>query len=102
MNKDSNISNSDLLQQEYNYSTEKILENFSNYSAFHHRTQYILPLLFPSTSPTSLLGADVRGAGPDLNGTLLAAEFELVENAVFTEPDDQSAWYDIYTTLYIL
>jgi geranylgeranyl transferase type-2 subunit alpha len=53
---------------------EKIQENFSNYSAFHHRSKFI------KTNATSLM-------------TALPAEFSIVKNAVFTEPDDQSAWW---------
>ena len=56
------------------YSAEKIQENFSNYSAFHHRSIYI--------KRTAQSVAEV-----------LPTEFDIIENAVFTEPDDQSAWW---------
>jgi hypothetical protein len=59
---------------ELSYSSEKIQENFSNYSAFHHRSLYI------------------KKAGQNLRD-ILPAEFSTVENAIFTEPDDQSAWW---------
>lgn len=62
---------------EYLYSTQKINENFSNYSAFHHRSVYIK--LLPSSS------AAYRA--------LLQTELAVVENAIYTEPDDQSAWW---------
>lgn len=61
-------------EDELQYSAEKIQENFSNYSAFHHRS------LFLKRS-----GQSVRAA--------LANELTIVENAIFTEPDDQSAWW---------
>jgi geranylgeranyl transferase type-2 subunit alpha len=61
-------------EAELAYSQEKIQENFSNYSAFHHRSNFI------KTNATSLM-------------TVLPAEFSIVENAIFTEPDDQSAWW---------
>lgn len=61
-------------ESELAYSTEKIQENFSNYSALHHRSIYI------ENSPKSI-------------ELLLEEEFLLVENAIFTEPDDQSAWW---------
>lgn len=61
-------------EDELAYSAEKIQENFSNYSAFHHRS------LFLKRS-----GRSVRNS--------LAAELTIVENAIFTEPDDQSAWW---------
>lgn len=61
-------------EDELQYSAEKIQENFSNYSAFHHRS------LFLKRS-----GKSVRDS--------LANELTIIENAIFTEPDDQSAWW---------
>ena len=55
------------------FATARIQENFSNYSAFHHRSVYI------------------RGLGPA--SEVAAAELALTESAVYTEPDDQSAWW---------
>ncbi|KAL4145767.1 hypothetical protein PRNP1_011643 [Phytophthora ramorum] len=54
------------------FTTQKIEQNFSNYSALHHRS---------ITLPEPLT-ADV-----------LFDEIGLVQQAVFTEPDDQSAWF---------
>lgn len=56
------------------FTSAKIQENFSNYSAFHQRSVFLKEL--------SLQPRDV-----------LEAELSIVENAVFTEPDDQSAWW---------
>ena len=50
----------------------KIQDNFSNYSAIHHRSK-LLPLLLKHPS--------------------IQQELELVHNAIFTEPDDQTAWW---------
>lgn len=61
-------------QDELNYSTEKIDENFSNYSAFHHRSVYI-----------QRIGIAARD--------IVESEFEIIENAIYTEPDDQSSWW---------
>lgn len=61
-------------EDELAYSQEKIQENFSNYSAFHHRSTFLL-----KTSPSLT--------------EVLPREFTIVENAIFTEPDDQSAWW---------
>lgn len=63
-------------EQEFTFSTDKIAENFSNYSAFHHRSKYI---------DSALSGKDVCA--------FFESELKLVENAAFTEPDDQSAWW---------
>lgn len=59
---------------EFDYSTEKIQENFSNYSAFHHRSCFL------------------KNSSMDIE-TLIEHECSVVENAIFTEPDDQSAWW---------
>ena len=59
---------------ELQYAQEKIQENFSNYSAFHHRSNFI-----KKNSPSIM--------------EVLPSEFSIVENAIFTEPDDQSAWW---------
>lgn len=60
--------------EELDYSAEKVKENFSNYSAFHHRSLYI------KRSGKSIVD-------------VLPEELSIVENAIFTEPDDQSAWW---------
>lgn len=61
-------------QKEFEFSTEKIEENFSNYSAFHHRSLFIQKI----------------GQCPR---EMVEAEFSIIENAIYTEPDDQSSWW---------
>jgi hypothetical protein len=73
-------------QAEFEYTTAKIEQNFSNYSAFHHRST-----LLPALAGGAGAGAAEGGAGGGVL-ELVRAELELVKNAVFTEPDDQSAW----------
>jgi len=63
-----------LRASEMAYSNAKIIENFSNYSAFHHRSTFI------------------KDASDDPKVTI-KCELAMVESAVFTEPDDQSAWW---------
>ena len=65
---------------EFEYSTAKISENFSNYSAFHHRSVFIKSLI-----------SDVNTQ--EVNHSIFEEEFSIIENAIFTEPDDQSAWW---------
>lgn len=65
------------LKEEFEFTTKKIEENFSNYSAWHQRSA-ILPSLFSTND--ELISA-------------LLLEFELVQNAFYTEPSDQSAWF---------
>lgn len=62
------------VQHELDFCLAKIEENFSNYSAFHHRSYYI-----------KQVGLSVE--------EIFLQEWPLVENAIFTEPDDQSAWW---------
>jgi len=84
------------------YTTKKIEANFSNFSAWHQRTK-VLSSLWESgeVDRTSSLQ---KGAGcsrplfffvhiTDLfHPPQPQLEFELVQNAMFTLPEDQSAW----------
>jgi geranylgeranyl transferase type-2 subunit alpha len=63
---------------EFTYSASKISQNFSNYSAFHHRSVFLKVIL-----------ANDSTGGSDI----FPEELRVIENAVFTEPDDQSAWW---------
>jgi hypothetical protein len=65
--------------------SEKINENFSNYSAWHYRT-VLLPRLYPAASVAS--DPSVRARYEEV----LDGEFHLVRQAFYTEPEDQSAW----------
>lgn len=69
-------------EDEFNFSTEKIKENFSNYSSWHYRSK-LLPLIHPHKS------GDVERVEEDA----LMKEFDLAQNAFFTDPYDQSAWF---------
>lgn len=75
----------DLLENEWKFTTEKIHQNFSNGSAFHYRSK-LLPLLlhFDSTSVSSAARS---------KSEWVRDELELIRNAIFTEPDDQTSWW---------
>jgi len=64
--------------EELAYTYKKICQNFSNYSAFHLRSK-LLPIVYPPSDQAAFQKS-------------LEQEFELVKNAVFTEPADQSPW----------
>ncbi|BBN19938.1 geranylgeranyl transferase type-2 subunit alpha [Marchantia polymorpha subsp. ruderalis] len=64
-------------EKELEYATEKINENFSNYSAWHYRSKLLSPLI----------------KGKENKEDVLNEEYRLVNQAYFTEPDDQSAWF---------
>ncbi|KAI4465028.1 protein farnesyltransferase alpha subunit/rab geranylgeranyl transferase alpha subunit [Holotrichia oblita] len=58
------------LCNELNFSTERLNINFSNYSSWHYRSTL-----------------------RKLDSECLEEELELVQNAVFTDPNDSSAWF---------
>ncbi|KAI9323573.1 hypothetical protein BX666DRAFT_2016764 [Dichotomocladium elegans] len=60
-----------LAQGEYDFTTKKIKQSFSNFSAWHNRTR-LLPEIVADMSPEE--------------------KNELVKAAIYTDPDDQSAW----------
>ncbi|EME32703.1 Geranylgeranyl transferase type-2 subunit alpha [Galdieria sulphuraria] len=65
-------------REELQFVTERIYGNFSNYSAWHHRSR-ILPILFKDQRDQYYLAVQ--------------EDLELVKQAIFTEPEDQSAWF---------
>lgn len=74
--------------QELEFSQQKIESNFSNYSAWHYRSK-LLPLCFPAD--TTLLHVSAESSTVQEEKLLL--EFDLVTNAIFTDPNDQSTWF---------
>ncbi|KAL6771404.1 hypothetical protein ACKKBG_A26230 [Auxenochlorella protothecoides x Auxenochlorella symbiontica] len=94
------------VQRELEYTTRKIQHNFSNYSAWHYRSK-LLPLLHsepgvPAAADDSPSAAAERQAmisssragatGALVPHQTLEIEYELVSQAFFTEPEDQSGW----------
>mmetsp|Transcript_30333 Transcript_30333/g.85729 ORF Transcript_30333/g.85729 Transcript_30333/m.85729 type:complete len:372 (+) Transcript_30333:98-1213(+) len=97
-------------EDELEYTHKKIEQNFSNYSAWHYRTA-LLPKVHAGAQTLSQMvsGADAEQTGScgeagRADGTGAAAartvpmwvllqELELVQQAFFTEPEDQSGWF---------
>ena len=85
--------------EEFAYTTRKIEANFSNFSAWHQRSK-IYPHLWESNAldhkKSQEEGAPRHPApAPDVGDSLLGRrdlEFELVRNAMYTDPEDQSVW----------
>jgi hypothetical protein len=71
-----------LLEREWDFTTQKIEDNFSNGSAFHYRSK-LLPLIHADAGSSLGLG----------RGDRVRQELEFTQNAFFAEPDDQTAWW---------
>lgn len=63
---------------ENEFALQKIQENFSNYSAWHQRSK-LLPRMYE------------RGSSEYLEA--ISRELDVIQNAFYTEPGDQSAWF---------
>ena len=63
------------VEEELKYTLQKIEQNFSNYSAWHHRMVY-----------------SCKRYEEDYSNFLLE-ELEYVHSAFYTSPDDQSTWF---------
>nr|XP_046207678.1 geranylgeranyl transferase type-2 subunit alpha [Oncorhynchus gorbuscha] len=89
------------VDQELQFTDRLIGSNFSNYSSWHYRST-LLPLLHPeSPDPPSPCHQHSHSSPPPSPQThshrvceeQLLKEYELVQNAFFTDPNDQSAWF---------
>ncbi|XP_077572773.1 geranylgeranyl transferase type-2 subunit alpha [Stigmatopora nigra] len=84
------------VDKELAFTDRLIGSNFSNYSSWHYRST-LLPLLHPQ-SPESAPPSGSSPSSPQnhthrMCGDQLLKEYELVQNAFFTDPNDQSAWF---------
>lgn len=79
-----------IIMNEWDFSTAKIQDNFSNGSAFHYRSK-LLPLVleFRSSDDSASSAGEAEEAI-----TLVREEWDgILLDAIFTEPDDQTIWF---------
>ncbi|KAI8384049.1 hypothetical protein BD560DRAFT_384788 [Blakeslea trispora] len=68
----------DLVKYEYEFTTRKINQSFSNYSAWHQRSKLLPEIVIEMTEKE--------------RNEVATNELDLVKNAIYTDPEDQSAW----------
>jgi len=85
-----------LEQTELAYTTRKIQSSFSNFSAWHQRSKVLRRLWDAGDLDEAGTKEEGELPGPDVGVvwslTPHGSEFELVRNAMYTDPNDQSAW----------
>lgn len=76
-----------LAQDELQFTLRKIESNFSNFSAWHYRSK-----LLPRVWDALALDANQRGSEREKGMCTPDLEFELLQQAMYTDPSDQSIW----------
>jgi hypothetical protein len=99
---DTDTATAAILQNEWDFCGRKIGDNFSNFSAFHYRSK-LLPWMLQLQQQKQQQKQQQQQQQTqtqaenkmkeDLVVAVWTTEFQLVENAIFTEPDDQTAWW---------
>ncbi|KAA0185258.1 Geranylgeranyl transferase type-2 subunit alpha [Fasciolopsis buskii] len=85
-------------QSEMSYTDSCLESNFSNYSAWHYRSELLStsdPVIESSlpVSPPPYVQSKNGFCSYTVEESLPADELELVHNAIFTDPKDQSPWF---------
>ena len=85
----------EILQREWQFTQTKIVQNFSNFSAFHYRTKLLL--FVHNTDKDKGTGVEgwtpVASSDDSTTAAIAQQEWSLMENIMFTEPDDQTIWW---------
>lgn len=88
------------IHTELKFTYLKLSQNFSNFSAWHYRTKLIpeISLVCPCDNTSNLKcdclfdSRECRSVLVNEGSQVLIIDLEMVRNAIFTEPNDQSAW----------
>ncbi|RGP63441.1 geranylgeranyl transferase type-2 subunit beta [Fusarium longipes] len=75
------LNGQSLVEPEFQYTTQKIHQDLSNFSAWHNRSQLITRLL------------DERNADDESRKAFLDQELDFVGDGLNVGPEDQSLWY---------
>ncbi|CEJ81293.1 hypothetical protein VHEMI01429 [[Torrubiella] hemipterigena] len=70
-----------MAESEFEYTTKRLQSNFSNFSAWHNRSELIPKLV------------KLRSLDTTARKEFLDAEFEYINGAINLSPEDQSLWY---------
>ncbi|XP_014485612.1 PREDICTED: geranylgeranyl transferase type-2 subunit alpha isoform X2 [Dinoponera quadriceps] len=68
-------------EEELEFSNTKILNNISNYSSWHYRSQILFKMFGTASEEMPIVDEKYR------------EELDLIINATFTDPNDTSAWF---------
>lgn len=86
-------------QKEFEYTTSKIMSSFSNFSAWHYRSTLLRHRLV-AMQDDDARKAELDSGMPFADSTqtnvakkMMVTEFELVRQALYTDPSDQSSWF---------
>ena len=75
------------------YTTKKIEANFSNFSAWHHRSKNLQTMWEAGAlDPAKSKEEGMQFSTSPICALRDPAEFDLVKNAMYTDPNDQSVW----------
>ncbi|KZF19903.1 protein prenylyltransferase [Xylona heveae TC161] len=75
------LQGTSMAEDEFSYTTKMIKTSLSNFSAWHYRSKLIPRLL------------NERGASREERRKFLDSEFNLIQNALWTDSADQSLWF---------
>ena len=82
----------DVIRSEFEYTTQRIKKNFSNCSAFHYRSK-LIDLVLDADMRDEGISRNEEGVAYQARLDMARGELETIQSAVFTEPDDQTAWW---------